>query len=131
MDFTIISSPAGAHQTTGYSHAAQMGDLLFISGQVALNEAGELVGKGDPLAQTEQIYQNLQAVLEASGSGLELVGKLNVLITDLDHLAAVRQVRDRVFAPVGHLPASTLAVISGLANPDFLVEIEAIAMIRR
>ena len=130
MEFQIIHNPSNVHPTTGYSHAVRMGDLLFVSGQVAQNQQGEIVGKGDARAQTEQIYRNLQTVLEASGSGLERIGKITVLTTSLDHLAAIREVRDRVFAPIGHVPASTLAVISSLAHPDYLVEIEAIAALR-
>ncbi len=127
MEFQIIHNPANVHATSGYSHAVRMGDLLFVSGQVAQNQHGEIVGKGDARAQTEQIYRNLQAVLEASGSGLDRVGKITVLTTSLDHLPAIREVRDQVFGPIGHVPASTLAVISSLAHPDYLVEIEAIA----
>lgn len=127
MELQIINNPPNVHPTTGYSHAVRMGDLLFVSGQVAQNRQGEIVGKGDARAQTEQIYRNLQAVLEAAGTGLDRVGKITVLTTSLDHLAAIREVRDRVFGPIGRVPASTLAVISSLAHPDYLVEIEAIA----
>lgn len=129
MEFEIIQNPAGVHATKGYAHAARMGDILFVSGQVAQNEQGEIVGRGDPAAQVEQIFKNMQAVLTASGSSLERVGKINILSTSMDYLPAIRAVRDRVFAPVGHVPASTLAIISSLAHPDYLVEIEAIAAI--
>lgn len=128
MTFEVFN-PATVHPTTGYAHAVRMGDLLFVSGQVALTPAGELVGKGDIRAQTEQVFENLQAVLEVSGSGLNRVGKLFVLITDLEYRPVVAEVRNRLFAPYGFVPASTLAVISSLAHPDYLVEIEAIATV--
>ncbi len=127
MEFHIVDNPAGVHPTRGYSHAVRMGDLIFVSGQVAQNQDGEIVGKGDPKAQAEQVYRNLEAVLTACGSGVDRIGKMNILITSLDHLPAIRDVRDRVFAPIGHVPASTLAVISSLAHPDYLVEIEVVA----
>jgi len=127
MKFTIIDNPPGVHPTKGYSHAVRMGDLLFVSGQVAQDVNGQIVGKGDPKAQTEQIYRNLEAVLKASGSSLDRIGKMTILTTSLDYLPAIREVRDRVFGPVGNVPASTLAVISSLAHPDYLVEIEVIA----
>lgn len=129
MEFTIIDTPPDVHPTKGYSHAVRMGELLFVSGQVAQDVNGQIVGNGDPKAQTEQIYRNLEAVLKASGSSLNQVGKMTILTTSLDYLPAIREVRDRVFGPVGHVPASTLAVISSLAHPDYLVEIEVVAVI--
>ena len=87
------------------------------------------VGKGDAEAQVEQIFKNMQAVLAAGGSSLERVGKINILTTSMEYLPAIRAVRDRVFAPVGQVPASTLAIISSLAHPDYLVEIEVVAAI--
>jgi 3-hydroxyisobutyrate dehydrogenase len=127
MEFTIFDNPQNVHPTKGYSHAVRMGDLIFVSGQVAQNVQGEIVGPGNPKAQMEQILVNLEAVLTAAGSGLNRIGKLNILTTSLDYLPAIREVRDRVFGPLNHVPASTLAVISSLAHPDYLIEIEAIA----
>jgi 2-iminobutanoate/2-iminopropanoate deaminase len=129
MDFTVIT-PSTVHPTTGYSHAVRMGDLVFVSGQVATSPAGELVGKGDIRAQTEQVFANLQAVLEAAGSGLDRVGKLTVLIRRLEDRPVIGEIRNRLFAPFGYVPASTLAVVASLANPDWLVEIEAVAVVR-
>ncbi|HEX3724078.1 MAG TPA: RidA family protein, partial [Nitrolancea sp.] len=77
----------------------------------------------------EQIYRNMRAVLEAGGSSLARIGKMTILTTSRDYMPAIRAVRDRVFADVGHVPASTLAIISSLAHPDYLVEIEVVAAI--
>ena len=129
-EFRIIHNPRGVHRTTGYSHAARIGDQLFVSGQVAKNERDEIVGRGDARAQTEQVYKNLKAVLEACGSGMELVGKITVYTTDIAHRAALREVRDAVFGPIGHFPAATFVVIPALAEPEYLVEIEAVAALR-
>jgi len=130
MTFKVIQ-PNTVHDTTAfsYSHAVRMGDLIFVAGEVARDINGNLVGKGDVRAQTEQVFKNLRAVLEAAGSGLHKVGKVLVLTTKLEYRPIIHEVRSRVFKEAGHLPASTLAVVSSLADPDWLVEIEAVATI--
>ena len=129
MSFQVIQ-PDTVHDTTAfaYSHAVRMGDLIFVAGEVPRDQDGNLVGKGDVRAQTEQVFENLRAVLEASGSGLDKVGKVTVLTTSLAYRPIIHEVRSRVFQEAGHLPASTLAVVTSLADPDWLVEIEAVAM---
>jgi 2-iminobutanoate/2-iminopropanoate deaminase len=129
MDFTVIN-PSTVHSTTGYSHAVRMRDLIFVSGQVAMTPAGEMVGKGDIRAQTEQVFEHLRAVLEAAGSGLDRVGKITVLAMRLEDRPVIGEIRNRIFAPFGYVPASTFAVVASLANPDWLVEIEAVAAVR-
>jgi enamine deaminase RidA (YjgF/YER057c/UK114 family) len=128
MRFEPINPPT-VHRLPGFSQAVRMGDLLFVSGQVPLTPSGELAGAGDVAAQAEQIWANLRAVLEAAGSGLERVGKITILTTDLAHRPLIAQIRDRVFAPFGFVPASTFAVVAGLARPEWLVEIEAVAAV--
>jgi enamine deaminase RidA (YjgF/YER057c/UK114 family) len=113
----------------GYSQAVPAGGVLYVSGQVATNERGETVGgPGDIRAHVEQVFKNLRAVLEEGGSGFDRVTKLTVFATSLDYVTAIRQVRHEVFGPLGYYPASTFVVISSLARPDYLVEIEAIAL---
>jgi len=129
MDFTVFN-PSTVHPTTGYSHAVRMGDLIFVSGQVAMTPAGEMVGKGDVRAQTEQVFDNLRAILDAAGSGLDRVGKLTVLATRLEDRPVIGEIRNRLFVPFGYIPASTFAVVASLANPDWLVEVEAVAAVR-
>jgi 2-iminobutanoate/2-iminopropanoate deaminase len=127
--FEVIQPPT-VHDTKAYSysHAVRMGDLIFVSGQVGRDRNGELLGKGDARVQTEQAFANLKLILEAAGSGLHKVGKVTVFTTSLEYRPIIHEVRSRIFQEVGHLPASTLAVVSSLAFPDWLVEIEAIAM---
>lgn len=129
MDFSVINSST-VHPTTGYSHAVRMGDLVFVSGQVAMTPTGEMVGKGDIRAQTEQVFENLRNVLEAAGSGLDRIGKITVLAMRLEDRAVIGEIRNRIFAQHGYAPASTFAVVASLANPDWLVEIEAVAAVR-
>ena len=130
MSIQVIQ-PDTVHDTTtyAYSHAVRMGDLIFVAGEVARDRNGDLVGKGDVRAQTEQVFENLKAVLEAAGSGLDKVGKVTVLTTSLEYRPIIHEIRSRVFQEAGHLPASTLAVVTSLADPDWLVEIEAVAMV--
>ncbi len=121
----------GTDASFGYSQAVRLGDLLFLAGQVAWDEKGRVVGGTDARLQTEQAFSNLRAVLEESGSGLDRVAKLTIFATSRDHLAAIREVRHKVFDPIGHYPASTFIVVSGLATPELLVEIEAVATVAR
>lgn len=130
MSFQVIQ-PDTVHDTTAfaYSHAVRMGGVIFVAGQVPRARNGDLVGKGDVRAQTEQVFENLKDVLEAAGSGLDKVGKVTVLTTRLEYRPIIHEVRSRIFEEVGHLPASTLAVVTSLADPDWLVEIEAVATV--
>jgi len=124
-------NPKGAHETTGYSHAGYFdgpGRVVYISGQVAKNEKGETVGIGSVEEQTRQVYKNLTSVLSSMGGSLENVIKMNFYTTRLDQISAIRKVRGEFFAGK-ELPCSTLVGVTGLASPDFLIEIEAVAIL--
>ena len=122
-----IIHPSSVHSTAGvgYSHVARAGDTVYVAGQIALDSSGNLVGKGDIEAQTHQVYANLQAILEELGGSLEDIVKLTTYLTDRGHLDAFRRVRNRFFTDA--FPPNTLLFVSGLAHPDYLVEIEAVA----
>ena len=124
-----IIQPVSVHSTTGvgYSHVAKAGDTVYIAGQIALDVDGNLVGKGDIEAQTHQVYANLQAIIEELGGSLEDIVKLTTYLTDRSHLEAFRRVRNRFFRVPS--PPNTLLFVSGLAHPDYLVEIEAVAFL--
>ena len=130
MAFEIIN-PDTVHtvRSLAYSHAVRMGDLIFLAGQVAIDREGNLVGAGDARAQTEQIFRNIEAVLKAAGSSLAKVGKMTVLTTSIEYRPIIHEVRTRVLEKIGHFPASTLAVVTSLANPSWLVEIEVVAAV--
>jgi enamine deaminase RidA (YjgF/YER057c/UK114 family) len=124
-----IIRPSGLHPTTGYNHAViKEGTPVFIAGQVALDAERNLVGEGDIAAQAEQVFANLRAVVAACGGTMDDIVKLTVFTTDLAHRPAIAEARKRHFR-AGQAPASTFLVISSLADPRFLVEIEAVAMI--
>ena len=122
--------PKGIHDPSPrYSHGivTQPGKMLFIAGQTALDEKGNIVGHGDIEAQTAQVLKNLSAVLhEAGGSSADIV-KTTTYITDIEYREGLNRVRRRYFEK--HPPASTLVVVKGLARKEFMVEIEAIAIL--
>ena len=125
---TVINPPQMA-APTGYSYAIKKsGTPVFVSGQVALDGKGALVGENDVAAQVEQVMANLRTVVEACGGSLDDVVKLTIYVTDPSYRPAVAAARQRHFKE-GQYPASTYLVVSALAVPQLLVEIEAVAMI--
>ena len=124
-----IVNPSGVHEPIGrsYSHARKAGNTIYVAGQVALDVEGNLVGKGDIVAQTDQVFTNLQAVLAAAGTSFSDVAKLTTYLTSREDLPGFREGRQRHFT--GDPPANTLVIVSGLASPDFLLEIEAVAVV--
>ncbi len=124
----IINPPTMA-PPTGYSHAVKKrGTPVYIAGQVALDAQGHVVGEGDAAAQAEQAFQNLRTVVAACGGSLDDVVKINIYVTNAAFRPAVAAARQRHFAE-GQYPASTYVVVSALAIPQLLVEVEAVAMI--
>ena len=115
-------NPPELSSPTGYSHVAEVrgGRLVYISGQIALDAQGKLVGKGDLEAQADQVFRNLGAALASVGCTARNVVKFTVYMRDVKDLAAYRRARDRFVA-------STLVEISKLVSEDFLIEIEAVA----
>jgi enamine deaminase RidA (YjgF/YER057c/UK114 family) len=112
-----------------FSHGiVTSGRLLFVAGQTAVDENGDLVGVGDAAAQAHQVLTNLQRVIESAGGRMEDVARTTVYLTRLEDRGPVGGVRRQFFpAPP---PANTLLVVSSLARPEFLVEIDAIVALR-
>ena len=125
-------TPPTLSPTRGYSHVTVVAShkQVHVSGQIAYNAAGELVGKGDLSAQTEQVYVNLGHALAAAGARLSDVFKVVTYVVNLspDKVAAVRAVRARYFGD-GPFPASTMVGVTGLVDPELLIEVEVIAAI--
>ncbi len=122
-------APAGMAPGTGYSHAvAASGRVVAIAGQVAMDEQGNLVGPGDPRAQAERVFENLRLSLAAAGATFAHVIKLNFYATDIAMLPVVREVRDR-YVDTTNPPASTAVQVAALFRPEFLLEVEAWAVI--
>ena len=99
--------------------------LIFISGQVSKDKNGNIVGKSDIRAQTKQVMENIGAVLRAGNANYNDIVKITVYLTDMSRLKDVIEIRNQYLKVA--LPTSTAVEVSGLANPDYLVEIEAIA----
>jgi len=125
-------NPAGLCPTFGWTHvvAATGGRTIHISGQTSVNENGEVVGKGDIRAQTEQTFHNLQIALAAAGATFRDVVKLSFFVVGLkpEHVPVIREVRSRYLA-ADQPPAITLVGVSALVGADWLIEIEATAVV--
>ncbi|MFG2569930.1 RidA family protein [Streptomyces sp. NPDC048567] len=123
--------PDGIAPAQGYSHVVVgEGRLVVISGQVALDEKGDVVGEGDPAAQARQVFENLAHCLAASGATFADVAKLSYFVTDVAFLPAIRAARD-VHVDVRRPPASTAVQVAALYRPELLIEVEALAVLPR
>lgn len=127
MERTTISTPACAPTPPFFAQAVKVGPMVFVSGQLARDREGRVVGKGDMAAQTRQVILNLRAILQAAGAELGHVVKLTAFMTDMALAPQAWAVREEFFA--ARPPASTGVQVSRLTHPDFLIEIEAIAVI--
>jgi 2-iminobutanoate/2-iminopropanoate deaminase len=126
------SNPPTLSKPTGYTHIVEVSapaKMIYISGQIALDKDGKVVGEGDMKAQAEQVFKNLEAALAAAGAKFSDVVKMNTFITDMDKAQAVREVRARYFGDV--TPASTLVQVVKLARPEFMLEIEVVAAVTK
>src|SRR5262249_15998914 len=114
----------------GYSHVVEVrgGRTLYIAGQLALDKEGGLVGRGDFRAQVKQVFENLKTRLEEAGASFNDVVKLNYYITDSSDLPAVREVRNS-YINTENPPASTLVVVKQLVREEYLIEVEAVAVV--
>jgi 2-iminobutanoate/2-iminopropanoate deaminase len=124
-DPRTIDVPGLAPSGAAWSQATVAGDLVFVSGQVALDERGEVVGRDSAEQQAEQVFRNVQRAVEAAGSSMDRLVRVCVYLTDVAHIVTFRAVRDR--RADGCRPASTLVIVSALVDPDLLVEMEAVA----
>jgi len=123
--------PAGLMRPPTYTPvvAARGGRTIYVSGQVPLNEKGELVGKGDLAAQAEQVFHNIDTALKGAGAKFADVVKITTFVVGYkpEHRALMHQVRAK-YCSKDNPPASTLLGVQSLAVPDYLIEVEAIAV---
>ncbi|MBI3466730.1 MAG: RidA family protein [Planctomycetes bacterium] len=126
-------NPPDLCPTSGWTHAvcATGGKTIYVSGQVGVNERGEVVGKGDLRAQTEQVFRNIAIALAAAGAtfGDVVMTKLYVVGRRPEHVPIIREVRSR-YVSADKPPASTLVGVSALVGPDWLIEIDAVAVVK-
>ena len=115
------------HPTVGYSHAAKAGNTLYIAGQVAQDVDGNLVGRGDFEAQVRQVYENLKNIVQEAGGTLQNIVKMTTFLTHYNYIETYRRVRSQYLPEP--CPPNTLLIIDSLALPDYMIEIEAIAVL--
>jgi len=115
------------HPTEGYSHVARAGKTLYIAGQVARDRDGKLVGRGEFETQARQVFTNLKNILEEAGGSLQHIVKMTSFLTHAHYRDVFRNVRQAVFTEP--LPPNTLLVVQSLAKPEYLIEVEAIAVL--
>jgi 2-iminobutanoate/2-iminopropanoate deaminase len=121
-EYSLESSPPALSH---YTDAVRWRDVLYISGCVALDAAGEVVAPGDPGAQARVVHEHLDAALRAAGTDFSHVLKVAVFLTDINDRQVVNEVRKEFFGD--SFPASTLVEVAALVLPGLVVEIEAIA----
>jgi enamine deaminase RidA (YjgF/YER057c/UK114 family) len=125
-------NPKGLAAPHGYTHvvAARPGKMVFLSGQVAMDAQGHLVGKDDLRAQAKQVFENLKTALAASGATFDDVVKITWYVKGYtpQNLATLREIRDG-FVNKEKPPASTLVGVSSLFQDDYLLEVDAVAVV--
>jgi enamine deaminase RidA (YjgF/YER057c/UK114 family) len=122
-----ISSGSPYEPLVGFSRAVRVGDTVYVSGTVAWGDDGKLVGAGDMYAQAKQAIWNIEKALEQAGASLKDIVRTRIYVTDISRLEEASRAHGEAFGEIR--PASTLVEVSALAEPEMLVEIEAIAVI--
>ena len=122
-------NPPELTKPTGYTHAVKTGtgQTIYISGQIAFDREGNVVGPADFRAQTIRVFENLKAALAAAGATFDNVVKVTTFVTDMKHAPILREIRIGYFGK--NPPAGTLVQVSGLVVPELMIEIEAIAVV--
>jgi len=132
LERTILNPSTMARPLGPYSHSVRVspGKLLFIAGQVAVDKNGNAVGPGDVKAQTQQVFQNLAAILSEAGASFSNVVEFTTYLVGRDAVQPFVEARNEIFPtifPGEDYPPTTLLIISGLVREEFLVEIKALA----
>jgi enamine deaminase RidA (YjgF/YER057c/UK114 family) len=122
-----ISSGSPYEPRIGFSRAVRVGDTVYVSGTVAWGNDGRLVGSGDACVQAKQAIRNIEKALAEAGASLAHVVRTRIYVTDISLLDEVGRAHGEAFGDIR--PASSMVQVSALAEPEMLVEIEAIAVI--
>jgi reactive intermediate/imine deaminase len=127
VDIERVSTKPDPYEPYRISQGMRVGNLLFVSGQAAIDRSGQLVGVGDFDAQAEQAFMNLEQVLEAGGSSLRDVAKVTIFLTDMSNFAKIVDLRGKWFSEP--YPADSIIQVAALALPELEIEIEAVAVV--
>lgn len=127
MQRTNYSSGAKWEDIVGYSRAVKAGNIIEVSGTISVNDNNELVGKDDPYLQTIFILEKIQKVLERAGASLNDVIRTRMFVTDIGRWEEYGKAHGEFFKDIK--PATSMIEVSGLIGPDYLVEIEATAIL--
>ena len=122
-------NPPSLMTPVGYTHIVEAVGTrtIYISGQVALDAMGNVVGRGDMRAQAQQVFENIHAALQAIGASFKDIVKMTYFVVNMSQFQAVREVRDQFMQPE-YLPASTAVDVRRLVREEFLIEVEAIVV---
>jgi 2-iminobutanoate/2-iminopropanoate deaminase len=121
-----ITTDPDPFEPYGIAIGYKVDNLIFLSGQAAMDEYGELVGIGDFDEQAEQVFKNLDRVLKIAGSGLHKIIKVTIYLTSMDNFGKIVELRKKWFTKP--YPADTIVEVKALALPEFMIEIDAIAL---
>jgi 2-iminobutanoate/2-iminopropanoate deaminase len=127
--FQKLSAP-GVYDPSGYSQAIKVTGaqaIVFLAGQVSYDASGGVAHRGDFTGQARSVFSSIKALVEAAGGTLANIVKINTYVTDVKHRPEFRAVREEFFGD--RKPASTMVQVSALAHPDYLIEVEAIAVV--
>lgn len=122
-----LVEPTGMYRPAGYAHAIKAGNVLYVAGQVARDEAGELVGPDDAAVQAQQVYENLGRVLVAAGVEPQHVVKITTYLVDPEDGQAAAAARSKFFG--AHRPPHTGLIVKALGGPEVRLEVEVIAVL--
>ena len=122
-----IKTDPDPYEAFRLAQAYRVDNMIYVSGQAAINMQGEVVGAGDFDAQADQAFENLQAVLRAGGSDLSKIIKVTIFLKDMGNFGKIVGLREKYFTPP--YPADTIVEITGLALPELEIEIEAMAFV--
>ena len=122
-----ISSGAPWESIVGYSRAVRLGNMIVVAGTTAVDEQGQVIGVGDPYAQTMYILEKIKKALAQAGAGMEDVVRTRMYVTQIDQWEAIGRAHGEFFREIR--PAATLVEVSRLIDPQMLVEIEVEALL--
>ncbi len=130
MDREFINPPElAAPPNNLYNHVVKVGKTVYIAGQVPRGPDGKAQHVGDPAGQIRQVWANIETAVKSAGGTLQDIVKTTTYVVGAENLGKIREVRMSILPEEGR-PTSTTIVVAGLADPDFLVEVEAVAELR-